>query len=221
MRTHVVTNVVPQPSDLDLLGCDQALSEAVARWVTPDDPAGASALTDLGALAGTAEVRAWADQADRVTPVLRTHAPTGHRLDEVEYHPFYHRLMEVAVGHGLTAEPWSRPPASGAHARRAAGFIVWSQVEAGHLCPVSMTYAAVPALAYNPALAAAWVPRLASREYDPGLRPLAGKRGAIAGMGMTEKQGGSDVRANSTRATPAGDGMVALVGHKWFFSAPM
>ena len=113
VRTHVVTNVVPPPSDLNLLGCDQALGEAVERWVSPDDPAGAATLSDLGALAGTDEVRTWADQADRVTPVLRTHAATGERLDEVEYHPSYHRLMEVAVGHGLTAEPWARPPGSG------------------------------------------------------------------------------------------------------------
>ena len=139
MRTHVVTNVVPAPSGLNVLRCDAALSEAVDRWVAPADPAGAAALDDLGALAGTPEVRQWADQADRVTPVLRTHAPTGERVDEVEFHPAYHQLMRVAVGNGLTAEPWTRPADCGAHARRAAGFVVWSQVEAGHLCPVSMT----------------------------------------------------------------------------------
>ena len=226
VRTHVVTNVVPPPSDLNLLGCDQALGEAVERWVAPDDPVGASALSDLGALAGTGEVRTWADQADRVTPVLRTHAATGERLDEVEYHPSYHRLMEVAVGHGLTAEPWARPSASGAHARRAAGFIVWSQVEAGHLCPVSMTYAAAPALAAEPSLADRWMPGLTSRAYDPVLAPGATKAGLTVGMGMTEKQGGSDVRANTTRAVSTPDGPLAgdtyrLTGHKWFCSAPM
>jgi putative acyl-CoA dehydrogenase len=226
VRTHVVTNVVPEPSDLNLLACDQALSEGVQRWVEPVDPAGARSLTDLGALAGTPAVRAWADQADRVTPVLRTHAATGERRDEVEYHPSYHRLMEVAVGHGLTAEPWTRPFASGAHARRAAGFILWSQVEAGHLCPVSMTYAAAPALAAEPALAHRWMPGLASRTYDPVSAPAATKAGLTVGMGMTEKQGGSDVRANTTRAVSAPDGPLAgqtyrLTGHKWFCSAPM
>ena len=163
----------------------------------------------------------------RPLPVLRTHSPTGERIDEVEFHPAWHQLMDTAVAHGLTALPWTEPEGTGAHVRRAAGFLVWSQVEAGHLCPVSMTYAAVPALRANPELAAAWVPKLASREYDFGLRPLAGKRGAIAGMGMTEKQGGSDVRANTTRAQrteggPLGGGdTYRLTGHKWFMSAPM
>ena len=226
MRTHVVTNVVPAPSGLHVLGCDPALAEAVERWVTPHDPAGAAALDELGTLAGTAEVRAWADQADRLTPTLRTHAPTGERVDVVEFHPAYHRLMEVAVGAGLTAEPWTRPTGSGAHARRAAGFVVWSQVEAGHLCPVSMTYAAVPALAAEPAVAAGWVPGLASRAYDPQLRPHRDKPGLTLGMGMTEKQGGSDVRGTTTRAVAVPDGPLEgdtyrLTGHKWFCSAPM
>ena len=221
-----MTNVVPAPSGLNVLRCDAALTEAVDRWVAPGDPGGAASLDDLGRLAGTAEVRLWADQADRVTPVLRTHAPTGERLDEVEFHPAYHRLMEVAVGNGLTAEPWTRPAGTGAHARRAAGFLVWSQVEAGHLCPVSMTYAAVPALAAEPEVAARWVPGLASRAYDPVLRPHADKPGLTVGMGMTEKQGGSDVRANTTRAVVAPGGPLEgetyrLTGHKWFCSAPM
>ena len=226
MRTHVVTNVVPAPSGLNLLRCDAALTEAVDRWVAPADPGAAAALDDLGALAGTPQVRQWADQADRVTPVLRTHAPTGERVDEVEFHPAYHRLMEVAVGNGLTAEPWTRPADSGAHVRRAAGFVVWSQVEAGHLCPVSMTYAAAPALATEPDVAARWMPGLASRAYDPVLAPMADKAGLTVGMGMTEKQGGSDVRANTTRAVAAPGGPLAgdtyrLTGHKWFCSAPM
>ena len=200
MRTHVVSNVVPTPSGLHLLRSDPALTEAVERWIAPADPDGAAALDDLGGLAGTPEVRQWADQADRVTPVLRTHAPTGDRVDEVEFHPAYHHLLEVAVGNGLTAEAWTRPADSGAHARRAAGFVVWSQVEAGHLCPVSMTYAAPPALATEPAVASRWVPGLASRRYDPVPGPMADKPGLTVGMGMTEKQGGSDVRANTTRA---------------------
>ncbi len=221
-----MTNQVPPLPAHDVLASDTALAEAVERWVSPDDPDGAAALHDLGRLAGTAEVRAWADQADRVTPVLRTHAPTGERLDEVEYHPAYHRLMEVAVGEGLTAEAWTRPVGTGAHARRAAGFVLWSQVEAGHLCPVSMTYAAAPALAAAPDLAGRWLPGLASRAYDPVLRPRADKPGLTVGMGMTEKQGGSDVRANTTRAVAAPGGPVEgetyrLTGHKWFCSAPM
>ena len=226
MRTHVVTNVVPAPSGLNVLRCDAALGEAVDRWVVPADPAGAAGLDELGALAGTAQVQQWANAADRVPPLLRTHAPTGERVDEVEYHPAYHRLMEVAVGHGLTAEPWTRPPGSGAHARRAAGFVTWSQVEAGHLCPVSMTYAAAPALAAEPRLAEQWMPGLAARSYDPAPARRADKTGLTLGMGMTEKQGGSDVRANTTRALAAAGGPLEgdtyrLTGHKWFCSAPM
>lgn len=226
MRTHEVTNQVPPLADHDLLATDAALSEALARWVTPVDPDASTALHDLGVRAGGAEARAWGEQADRVPPVLRTHAPTGHRVDEVEYHPAYHRLMETAVGAGLTAEPWTRPSGSGAHARRAAGFVVWSQVEAGHTCPVSMTYAAAPALAAAPQVAATWVPGLAARSYDPVLRPHTAKTGLTLGMGMTEKQGGSDVRANTTRAVAAPGGPLdgdtyRLTGHKWFCSAPM
>jgi putative acyl-CoA dehydrogenase len=226
VRTHLVTNQVPPLPDRDVLGTDPALAEAVTRWVEPHDVHGADELHALGRVAGSAEVRRWADDADRVTPVLRTHTPTGERLDEVTFHPSYHRLMEVAVGHGLTAEPWTRPAGSGAHARRAAGFIVWSQVEAGHLCPVSMTYAAAPALAAAPGVAADWTPGLAARAYDPVLRPHADKPGLTLGMGMTEKQGGSDVRANTTRAVAAPGGPLAgetyrLTGHKWFCSAPM
>ena len=150
MRTHEVTNQVQPLEDHDVLGSDATLVEAVARWVAPHDGSGSAALRDLGRLAGSAEAGTWAGQAERVPPYLRTHSPSGERLDEVEYHPAYHRLLEVAVGAGLTAEPWVQDPESGAHARRAAGFVVWSQVEPGHRCPVSMTYAAVPALGRPP-----------------------------------------------------------------------
>ncbi|WP_299445134.1 acyl-CoA dehydrogenase family protein [uncultured Phycicoccus sp.] len=226
MRTHEVTNQVQPLEDHDVLGSDATLAEAVAQWVAPHDGSGSAALRDLGRLAGSAEARTWADQAERVPPLLRTHAPSGARLDEVEYHPAYHRLLEVAVGAGLTAEPWQQQPGSGAHARRAAGFVVWSQVEAGHLCPVSMSYAAVPALRAAPDVAEDWVPGLAARTYDPGLAPHGRKAGLTLGMGMTEKQGGSDVRANTTRAVAAPDGPLTgetyrLTGHKWFCSAPM
>ena len=223
MATHEVTNQVPPLVDHNLFEADPVLTDAVQRW---GDAARASELTDLGRLAGTAEAQQWADEADRYTPVLRTHARTGERIDEVDFHPSWHRLMESAIGHGLTAEPWTRPAGSGAHVHRAAGFVVWSQVEAGHLCPVSMTYAAAPALATDPALSDTWLPRLASRSYDPVLRPVGGKSGAIAGMGMTEKQGGSDVRANTTTGVADPDGPMGpagyrLTGHKWFCSAPM
>ncbi|HZY00024.1 MAG TPA: acyl-CoA dehydrogenase family protein [Dermatophilaceae bacterium] len=131
------------------------------------------------------------------------------------------------MSYGLTAEAWTKPVGTGAHLRRAAGFVAWSQVEAGHECPVSMTYAAVPALAANPELSATWTPLLASREYDFGLRPQALKRGVLAGMALTEKQGGSDLRTNTTAAVEAAGGPIAggqtyrLTGHKWFCSAPM
>ncbi len=223
MATHVVTNQPPPLPDHDALEADLGLLEAVRRWGEPADEAGLHA---LGTLAGSTRSLRWGDDADAHPPRLRTHTPTGERADEVDYHPAYHRLTEVAVGHGLTAEPWTRPADSRAHVRRAAGFVLWSQVEAGHLCPVSMTYAAVPALERDPGLAARWVPRLASRAYEPGLRPVTEKAGALVGMGMTEKQGGSDVRANTTRAVPEDQGPVPgvayrLTGHKWFCSAPM
>jgi len=224
VSTHTVTNQVPPLVGHSLLAADPALEEGLRRW---SSPAAYEDIAVLGELAGRPEAQQAGELANTHTPVLRTHAPTGERIDEVEFHPSWHQLMDAAVANGLTASPWTEPAGTGAHVRRAAGFIVWSQVEAGHLCPVSMTYAAVPALRANPELASAWVPKLASREYDFGLRPVAGKRGAIAGMGMTEKQGGSDVRANSTLATavrggPLGGGdTYRLTGHKWFLSAPM
>ncbi|MEP6800146.1 MAG: acyl-CoA dehydrogenase family protein, partial [Lapillicoccus sp.] len=223
MATHEVTNQVPPLTAYDVFAADHVLVEALDRW---GDPVDAPDLHALGVQAGSQEAQLWADQADRNPPRLRTHSATGERIDEVEFHPAWHELLTVAVGAGLTAEPWIRPPGSGAHLRRAIGFMVWSQTEAGHGCPVSMTYAAGPALQRNPALAAVWVDRLASRTYDPGLRPVSSKAGALAGMGMTEKQGGSDVRANTTRAIASPSGPVPgdayrLTGHKWFTSAPM
>jgi putative acyl-CoA dehydrogenase len=218
-----VTNQVPPLPDYNTLLAQPALSEGLRRWGAP---AAYDEVAALGARAGSGQAREWAEQANTYSPVLRTHSPTGARIDEVEFHPAWHSLMDVAVSAGLTAEPWTEPAGTGAHVRRAAGFVAWSEVEQGHLCPVSMTYAAAPALAANPDLAARWVPQLASRTYDFGLRTLGDKRGAIAGMGMTEKQGGSDVRANTTRAVRA-DGPIAggetyaLTGHKWFCSAPM
>ena len=224
MPTHAVTNQVPPLPDYNTVGSQPALDEGLRRWA---GPAAYDEVSALGARAGSAEAREWAVQANENEPVLRTHSPTGERIDEVAFHPAWHSLMDVAVGSGLTAEPWTQPAGSGAHVRRAAGFIAWSENEQGHLCPISMTYAAAPALAANAPLAARWLPQLASRSYDFGLRPLADKRGALVGMGMTEKQGGSDVRANTTRAVAAADGPIEggetyrLTGHKWFCSAPM
>ncbi len=222
VATHDVTNQVPPLAGYDVFGADHVLVDALARW---GDVADGTSLHQLGTLAGSPPAQSWADDADRYGPRLRTHGPTGERVDNVDDHPAYHSLLGTAVANGLTAEPWTRPPGSGAHLRRAIGFVVWSQVEAGHGCPVSMTYAAAPALRHDPDLAARWVPRLASRRYEPELRPIVDKAGALCGMGMTEKQGGSDVRANTTRAVVA-DGPVPgsayrLTGHKWFCSAPM
>jgi len=214
--THEVFNQPPPLVDYDV-AADDALLAAVRR---EGAPWAAGDLHRLGKLAGTAEPQRWADEANRHEPRLITHDRYGHRVDEVDFHPSWHRLMAVAVGAGLAGAPWSddRP---GAHVARAAGLYVWSQVEAGHSCPVSMTYAVVPALRHAPDLAAAYQPLLTSRSYDPGLRPPASKAGLLAGMGMTEKQGGSDVRANTTSAAPSADGTWRLRGHKWFTSAPM
>jgi putative acyl-CoA dehydrogenase len=181
-------------------------------------------LRSLGALAGSEEWIARGFAANANPPVLHAFDRFGNRIDEVTYHPAYHDLLRVAVEHGLHASSWS-DASPGAHVARAAGFFIWSQVEAGHGCPVSMTHASTPALRLQPELARVWEPGILSREYDPHLAPLDRKRGALVGMAMTEKQGGSDVRANTTRAVPvdrAGPGEAyALTGHKWFCSAPM
>ncbi|TWP53303.1 DNA alkylation response protein [Lentzea tibetensis] len=205
MATHEVINQVPP-----LTGHDVSADPALLTWV--DEPS----LRALGRLAGTPE---WQDRgrlANVNPPVLHTHDRYGNRIDEVEFHPAWHDLMDVAVTHGLHAAPWRE----GNHLQRAAKFYVWSQVEAGHGCPISMTYAAVPALRMNPVLAEQYEPLLASRSYDFGLRAPLTKSGLIAGMSMTEKQGGSDVRANTTVARPSGSDYL-LTGHKWFTSAPM
>ena len=153
--------------------------------------------------------------------MLRTHDRYGHRVDEVEYHPSWHWLMQTSVGWGLHGTPWVAEPGSGAHVARAAGFYLMNQLEAGHCCPISMTYAAVPALRRDPELAARFEPGLRAQHYDFGLAEPAGKTGLLAGMSMTEKQGGSDVRAGTTEALLDADGTYRLVGHKWFTSAPM
>ncbi|WP_026422787.1 acyl-CoA dehydrogenase family protein [Actinokineospora inagensis] len=217
-RTHEVVNQSPPLHRLNPLSCDPALVSAVRAFGSTDV---LDSLTDLAAEAGSDTARQHGQLANTHPPVLHTHDRYGNRVDEVEYHPSWHWLMSRAVAHGLHAAPWSPDAGVHAHLRRAAAFTLWSQVEAGHGCPISMTYAAIPALRHNPEVAAVYEPGLRSSAYDFGLRPAAAKAGLLAGMSMTEKQGGSDVRANTTTATPSGDGTYALVGHKWFTSAPM
>ncbi|MET8026967.1 acyl-CoA dehydrogenase family protein [Streptomyces avermitilis] len=217
--THTVTNQAPPLVGYDVFAADRALVEAVERHLDPAllDEA-RTELSGLGLSAGSAQVQKWGALANENPPKLRTHDRWGNRIDEVEFHPSWHRLLGKGVSAGLTAA-WSRP---GGHVRRAAGFVIWTQAEAGNGCPLSMTHAAVPALRTDPALAAEWEPRLTSMVYDQDLRPAAQKAGVLFGMGMTEKQGGSDVRANTTAARPlAEDGTYELTGHKWFCSAPM
>ncbi len=217
--THTVTNQAPPLVGYDVFTADRALGEAVERHVAPELLDGVQEeLAVLGRSAGSAQAQEWGVLANENPPTLRTHDRYGNRIDEVEFHPSWHRLLGKAVSSGLT-DAWGRPAG---HVRRAAGFLVWTQAEGGHGCPVSMTHAAVPALRTDPALAAEWEPRLTSHVYEQGLRPAAEKGGVLFGMGMTEKQGGSDVRANTTSAAPLGaDGEYVLTGHKWFCSAPM
>jgi putative acyl-CoA dehydrogenase len=214
--THEVTNQVPPLAGHDV-AADHALLTAVAEYgaarVVPE-------LHALGQMAGSAEVIELARLANENSPVLRTHDRYGHRIDEVDFHPAWHQLMTTAVGHGLHAAPWASAE-PGAHVARAAKFYVWTQAEAGHGCPISMTYSVVPALRHAPELAARFEPLLTATSYDPGLGVPERKQGLLAGMAMTEKQGGSDVRANTTRAELAGDGSYLITGHKWFCSAPM
>ena len=217
--THSVRNQAPPLDGFDPLDCDPALATAVLGYGGADVVA---SLAPVAELAGSATAREHGRLANENPPRLRTHDRYGHRVDEVEFHPSWHWLLERAVGFGLHGAPWAPDAGPSAHLRRAAAFYLWSQVEAGHGCPVSMTYAAVPALRRAPELAQRFEPGLRSLSYDPGLREPSGKRGLLAGMSMTEKQGGSDVRANTTEATPLGpDGEYRLVGHKWFTSAPM
>ena len=215
--THEVLNQPPPLVGHDPIAGDAALAEACLRHA---DRATLDSLADLGRLAGSAQAQEWGRLANENPPRLRTHDRYGHRVDEVEFHPAWHELMRVAVGHGLAGTPW-RSGDSHAHVRRAVGYLGWTQVEMGHGCPVTMTYAVVPALRAAPELAARYEPGLTSTEYTPGLTDPSAKPGLVAGMGMTEKQGGSDVRAGTTRAVEQDDGSYRLTGHKWFTSAPM
>ncbi|MEU6857590.1 acyl-CoA dehydrogenase family protein [Glycomyces sp. NPDC046736] len=216
-ETHDVLNQPPPLTGRNLYDTNGPLREAAewsgAAWI-------GGRASELGSVLATAETARAAEDAHRNTPVLRTHDRYGNRIDEVEFHPAWHQFMGLAVENGAHAMPWAdaRP---GAHAARAVLMSMLAQIEPGHCCPISMTYAAVPALRREPELAAAWEPLITASEYDPGLRAPQEKAGVLIGMAMTEKQGGSDVRANTTTATPTVDGMYVLRGHKWFCSAPM
>ncbi len=219
--THAVFNQPPPLADYDLFSTDAALTMAVARegagWAVPT-------LAEFGQRLGRAETFALGALANRNSPILHSFDRYGQRRDEVEFHPAWHQLMTLAVAQGLHCAPWAEPEA-GAHVARAAGVYLMCQVEAGVQCPVTMTYGAVPALKRQPEIAAEWLPRIYSRIYDQSFAPGAQKAGALIGMGMTEKQGGSDLRANTTRADPLSAGgpgqAYRIVGHKWFLSAPM
>ena len=221
MATHEVINQPPPLVAYDVFAADTVLVEAMAREA-PDRPTGP--LSEVGRVAGSERAQRWGEEANANAPQLRTHDRYGHRLDRVDYHPSYHELMRTAVANGIHAAPWV-DAAPGAHTERAAKMLVWYQADSGHTCPISMTYSVVAALRHQPDVAARWEPGLASRTYDPSFAPAETKGGLTCGMAMTEKQGGSDVRANTTRAEPvAGSGAGGdhlLTGHKWFVSAPM
>lgn len=220
-ETHEITNISRDLCDYNLYASDSALQEAVKRegaaWAD-------SALNDFGGQTGTADYLELGFLANRHPPEFDTHDRFGRRIDRVSYHPAYHRLMRTAIEHGLHSSPWT-DPGPGAHVARAAGFYLHSQVEAGHGCPITMTFAAIPTLRHQPDLAEHWEPVITARHYDPRNVPMEQKSGLTIGMAMTEKQGGSDVRANSTRAYPIGQHgpgqAYELVGHKYFVSAPM
>ena len=220
MPTHEVSNQSSAWSDVDLFVSNQPLRDALRHHAPALD---ATRLRALGALCGSADMQAHARLANTYKPQLHAHDMQGRRIDQVEFHPSYHTLLGAALRFGLHAAPWSGGGPS--HLERAAGFMLFTELEPSVLCPVSMTYAVTPALRANAVIAKAWGPKLASTTYDPRFVPFERKSALTMGMGMTEKQGGSDVRANTTRAEP--DGVTAwgrvfrLTGHKWFFSAPM
>ena len=218
--THEVLNQATPLADFNLFSLNLPLQEALA-WHHPGyDRARFDA---LGAEAGSAEMQVHARLANQHSPVLHAHDRFGHRVDQVEFHPSYHALMQSALRHRLHATPWTEGP--GGHIERAAAFMLFTELEPSILCPVSMSYAVTPALRAMPALFKDWLPKLASTQYDARFLPFAQKTAVTMGMGMTEKQGGSDVRANSTRAEFEADDAwgkrFRLTGHKWFMSAPM
>ncbi len=220
LDTHEVTNQPAPLEDVNLFAGDRALAEAVAR---AGGGAHAARLHAFGARCGSAEVLGWGVEANRHPPELLSFDRFGRRLDEVRFHPAYHQLMALGLEAGVAAVPWDGTEAG--HVLHVALAFLIGQADQGTSCPMTMTYAAVPALRLEPEAAATWVPRITAARYDPAYRPAEEKAGATIGMAMTEKQGGSDVRANSTRAEPDGatgaSAWARLRGHKWFCSAPM
>ncbi|HET9259392.1 MAG TPA: acyl-CoA dehydrogenase family protein [Acidimicrobiia bacterium] len=221
-RTHEVSNQAPPLEGYNLYTSDPVLDDAVSR---EGGKAGRDGLVAFGDVTGSSEYYRLAAEANRNDPVLVTHDRFGNRIDLVEFHPSWHRLMEIAVGNANHCLPWTERAPEGAHVVRAAHTYMSGQIESGHNCPISMTYSVIPALRTTPQVANDWLPGLFTTSYDPAFRPAPEKTGLLMGMGMTEKQGGSDVRANTTTAVPLnGDGPgeeYSITGHKWFTSAPM
>src|SRR5260221_5299299 len=221
MATQEVLTHPPPLIDYNLFASARALGAAVRRggaaWAADE-------LAELGARLGSADTSECACRAPAAPPVLRAFDRYGNRQDKVEFHPSWHQLMALGIGAGLHAVPWAAPK-PGAHVARAAGVFMLTQIESGVQCPITMTYGAVPALRRQKEIAAEWLPRIFSRDYDKSFRPAGEKHGALIGMGMTEKQGGSDLRSNMTKAAPEGSGGPGgahrPTGHKWFMSAPM
>jgi putative acyl-CoA dehydrogenase len=217
LPTHAVTNQPPPLEDYDPYATDPGLKSGLVRegagWAE-------SAVAAMGRAAGSAEVIAAGFAANRHPPELKAFDPEGRRIDEIEFHPAWHDLMRLGLEAGTHSVAWTESRA-GAHVAHAALEYLLTQAEAGVCCPITMTYASLPALGHAPELLAEWGPKITAAAYDPRLIPIAEKSSALVGMAMTEKQGGSDVRANTTLARPAGDGGVELTGHKWFCSAPM
>jgi putative acyl-CoA dehydrogenase len=221
-ETHAVFNQTPPFVDRNLVSSDRALTDSLrAAGLDPEAPG----LLSFGADCGSGERLELGRLANENPPKLRTHDPRGYRIDAVEFHPAYHALMRAGVAAGLHCSTWDGADDGArdenSHVARAARLYVAAQAESGHVCPLTMTHAAAAALAASPAILAEWMPRLRSREYDPRFIPFWEKAGVTLGMGMTEKQGGTDVRQNTTRAEPAGSDEYRLIGHKWFMSAPM
>lgn len=212
-----VQNQPPPLEGYNLFDSDAVLREAVARegagWAEPD-------LSTLGARFGAPDTIVAGFAANKFPPQLKSFDRFGHRVDEVEFHPAWHELLTIALDAGLHSSPWAEPK-PGAHVARAAGTYMLTQVESGVYCPIAMTYGSVPTLKQAPAIAEAWLPLIYGRKYDQRFMPAREKNAVLLGMGMTENQGGSDLRTNETRAEPSGDGTFRLHGHKWFMSAPM
>ena len=215
-ETHEVTNQPPPLPDINLCESDATLRGAVEAG---GGAAHHSRLAEFGGKCGAIQTRAWAREANENPPRLKAFDRYGRRLDEVDFHPAYHRLMALGLSNGIAGCVWSGEPAG--HLLHGAMMILMTQADAGVTCPMSMTYASIAALKAAPDLADIWKPRVAAQDYDGRSIPAADKKAVTIGMAMTEKQGGSDVRSNSTRAEPAGGGGYLLTGHKWFCSAPM